>query len=226
MPSVLLIRHGQASFGAAEYDELSDLGVRQAEALADRLSRLDPYALTVEGSLARQRATTSILLGDVDGGSRRTDPRWDEYDHRDILEVAASDPELRDEFAVLEQDDVDRARAFQRILDVALRRWARGDGQRYAESWEGFAARAWDATDEMLDELDAGQTALVVTSGGVISAVVARVLGLDAGQWQALNRVIVNTSISRVVRGRGGTNIVTINDHAHLEGTDDLLTYR
>ncbi|MFT5334978.1 MAG: broad specificity phosphatase PhoE, partial [Halioglobus sp.] len=31
MASIYVIRHGQASFGAANYDKLSDLGCRQAE---------------------------------------------------------------------------------------------------------------------------------------------------------------------------------------------------
>ena len=39
MPTVLLVRHGQASFGAADYDVLSDLGRRQAQAAGRELAR-------------------------------------------------------------------------------------------------------------------------------------------------------------------------------------------
>ncbi|MDO8419608.1 MAG: histidine phosphatase family protein, partial [Rubrivivax sp.] len=33
MGTLYLVRHGQASFGAADYDQLSDLGARQCRAL-------------------------------------------------------------------------------------------------------------------------------------------------------------------------------------------------
>ena len=39
MGSIYLIRHGQASFGAENYDVLSPLGYRQSEALGDYLAR-------------------------------------------------------------------------------------------------------------------------------------------------------------------------------------------
>jgi broad specificity phosphatase PhoE len=38
MPTVLLVHHGQASFGASDYDVLSDLGRRQAEIVAASLA--------------------------------------------------------------------------------------------------------------------------------------------------------------------------------------------
>ncbi|EXF47276.1 phosphoglycerate mutase family protein [Pseudomonas sp. BAY1663] len=41
MGSIYLIRHGQASFGAENYDVLSPLGYRQSEALGDYLAQLD-----------------------------------------------------------------------------------------------------------------------------------------------------------------------------------------
>ncbi|HCT4576619.1 TPA: histidine phosphatase family protein, partial [Pseudomonas aeruginosa] len=37
MGSIYLIRHGQASFGADDYDVLSPTGIRQAEILGDHL---------------------------------------------------------------------------------------------------------------------------------------------------------------------------------------------
>jgi len=40
MGSIFLIRHGQASFGAENYDVLSPLGHQQSEALGDHLGQL------------------------------------------------------------------------------------------------------------------------------------------------------------------------------------------
>lgn len=40
--SLLLIRHGQASFGAEDYDVLSPTGIRQAQCLGEHLATFDP----------------------------------------------------------------------------------------------------------------------------------------------------------------------------------------
>jgi phosphohistidine phosphatase SixA len=59
---VLLVRHGQASFGAADYDVLSDLGRRQAEIVAGSLAeRGYRPARLVGGTLRRQRETAAAL---------------------------------------------------------------------------------------------------------------------------------------------------------------------
>ena len=42
----------------------------------------------------------------------------------------------------------------------------------------------------------------------------------------ALNRVTVNTGITKVVRGRSGTSLLSFNEHAHLTGVSGMLTYR
>lgn len=222
----MLIRHGQASFGSEDYDVLSDVGESQSRRLAQRLSRLSPPTRLVEGSLTRQRDTAAILADALDVPRVDPDARWDEYDHEELLSVAAEDPELEEEFRALGEPDVDRARAFQSVLERALRRWTTTDDGAYEETWTEFVGRCWAATDDLLGELGSGQSAAVITSGGVISAVCAAVLGLGPEQWLALNRVMVNSSVTRVVRGRGGTSVVAINDHAHLEDAEELLTYR
>ena len=57
MPSVLLIRLGQASFGATDYDVLSELGERQAAAVhAEIVRRGVVGARLVAGGLHRQLA--------------------------------------------------------------------------------------------------------------------------------------------------------------------------
>ncbi|MDE2077727.1 MAG: histidine phosphatase family protein, partial [Burkholderiales bacterium] len=63
MGAIYLIRHGQASFGASNYDQLSELGHQQArvlgEALLPRLARVDA---AVTGTLQRHQATASSCL--------------------------------------------------------------------------------------------------------------------------------------------------------------------
>jgi broad specificity phosphatase PhoE len=67
----------------------------------------------------------------------------------------------------------------------------------------------------------------VVTSAGPISAVAAALLGVPPEGWLALNRVMINTSITTVALGRSGASLLSVNDHAHVAGDGRrLLTYR
>ena len=62
MPLICLVRHGQASFGAEDYDVLSDLGREQARSLGEELRRRDLRdPLVVSGTLRRQRDTAALL---------------------------------------------------------------------------------------------------------------------------------------------------------------------
>ena len=58
MAQLLLVRHGQASFGASDYDKLSDLGVEQSRALGQFWARCDlPIDNMIAGSMRRHRET-------------------------------------------------------------------------------------------------------------------------------------------------------------------------
>src|SRR4030088_1014591 len=119
MPSILLIRHAQASFGAADYDVLSDRGREQVRALVAGLRRRRIVAdHVISGNLRRQRDTAEPYA-DALGLTVRIDPRWNEYDDRDILTHHAS------VLAGLERHPGDPAlssQEFQQILNDALRR--------------------------------------------------------------------------------------------------------
>ena len=64
MPTIYLLRHGQASFGTDDYDVLSDLGVHQARVAGAELERRDLRApLVVSGTLRRQQDTAELAAG-------------------------------------------------------------------------------------------------------------------------------------------------------------------
>ncbi|MEX1178533.1 MAG: histidine phosphatase family protein [Nitriliruptor sp.] len=219
MAVVLLVRHGQASFGAADYDVLSDTGHRQADIVAERLEATGVSSV-VHGAMVRQRDTAAPILRRT-GLTAVEDGRFDEYDHVELVRQVAADPDALPPEA--RQDDP--RRAFQAVLEVALERWIAGDHGDEHESFVGFRQRVRDGLTALTGGLDG--TVAVVTSGGVISAVCADALGLDPAGWARLNTVIVNSSITKLVVGRRGTTLVTVNDHAHLEPHGPaLLTYR
>ncbi|NER60017.1 histidine phosphatase family protein, partial [Pseudomonas sp. MAFF212428] len=69
MGSIFLIRHGQASFGADDYDVLSPTGIAQSEALGDYLARLGlRLDRCVAGTLRRQQDTGAPGAGPHAGG--------------------------------------------------------------------------------------------------------------------------------------------------------------
>jgi broad specificity phosphatase PhoE len=214
MGVIHLVRHGQATGLAGAYDELSDLGCEQARAAGAELARRGVRPTRViTGALARQRQTAAEM--GLTGAE--VDPGWDEYDHLALL--GALPPETTENIGRMP----DPARAIQELLDTTLARWVHATDARYPETWEAFQSRVRDA----LADLDGTGTTVVVTSAGPISAVAAALLGVPPQGWLALNRVMINTGITTVAVGRGGTSLVSLNDHAHLAADGRrLLTYR
>ena len=225
MPTVLLVRHGQASFGAADYDLLSDVGRRQAEIVAASLAErgYNPSRL-VSGTLRRQLETAAAFA--VPGAPElEVEPRWNEYNADEVL-THHSETALR-----LEADGAGETmtnRGFQAALEPALAEWvAHAERSPTAQTWPQFSGAGSDALSELTAGLDSGETAIVVTSGGAIAAVVGTLLGAPAETFAALNRTLVNSSVTKLAIGSTGTNVVSFNDHSHLETVDRaLVTYR
>lgn len=211
MPVVLLVRHGQASFGAKDYDVLSDVGREQSEVVRGELTRRalrSPVAVC--GSLRRQRDTASLALPGVEP---TVDARWDEYDHLGLLQRYLPADTAHD----------GSSKGVQVLLDQALSAWVDDP----AGGWPDFSGGATTALSDLAAGLEKGRDAVVFTSGGVIAAVCGALLGLGAAGVVAMNRVTANGAMTKVVVGSGGTSLVAFNDHAHFEGEQRrLLTYR
>ena len=216
MGVLLLLRHGQGSMGTADYDRLSELGCEQARLAGARLARAGLSINQVWcGGLARQQETARLVLAELGRppGDLRTDVRLDEYDPAGVL--GTSDP-----FATA--TTAKSRRAVQEALDEALSRWIQG-GTGYPEPHRDFTARVQAAVATLAARPG---TTLAVTSAGVIAVACAQLTGLPAERWPALARVTVNASITKLITGSTGTNLLTFNDHAHLEGDRSLISYR
>ena len=67
MGAILLVRHGQASFGSADYDVLSPSGEQQARRLGAALAaRGIRPASVISGSMRRQRASAAALVAQAE----------------------------------------------------------------------------------------------------------------------------------------------------------------
>ena len=159
MGQILLVRHGQASLGAADYDVLSPLGEQQAAALGACLAGV-PVEAVVHGAMRRQRETAEPLVEAAGwAATPSVDERWDEMDHQGVLD--AHPPEF---------DGEPDERQFQAWFEKATARWLSGDHDRdYSEPWAAFRDRVLAGFEAFGDG-----TSVVVTSGGPIAVVVAQ----------------------------------------------------
>lgn len=209
MGQVLVVRHGQASFGAEDYDVLSPHGEEQARWLGSSLAGLSPDVV-VHGSLKRQRDTARLMAHAAGWSATLTeDERWNELD-----QFA--------QFATIEQmpDESDGA-AFQRWYESAMGRWSGGEhDDDYTESYAAFHDRSAAA----LDAVASGGTVVAVSSGGPISALVTRLLDGGPATYARLLPTTVNTGVTRIVSGRRGLTLVSYNEHSHL--APEHVTYR
>lgn len=210
MGQILLVRHGQASWGAADYDVLSPTGEEQAAVVGRALAGLTPDVV-VHGAMRRQRRTAEIAAEAAGWGlARTTDDRWDEMDHHAIL---AAEPEPFD-------GEPDRHQ-FQAWFEAATERWTSGEhDDAYEESFPVFRTRVHAALESLRD----ASCAVVFTSGGPIASVATQLLGADTSTYVRTAPVVVNSSVTRIVSGRRGLTLVSFNEHGHVP--PELLTYR
>jgi broad specificity phosphatase PhoE len=209
MGQIFVVRHGQASFGADDYDVLSETGEEQARIVGRSLAHLDPD-LVVHGTLVRQRRTAE-LASEAAGWSAplREDRRWNELESLAQFAAVSGSPDG------LTGDE------FQAWYDAAMARWTGGEHDAdYTESYAAFRDRAHAA----LMEVASVGTVVAVSSGGPIAAIATVVLDGGAATYSRLLPGIVNAGITRVISGRRGLTLLTFNEHQHL--APDLITHR
>jgi RNA polymerase sigma factor (sigma-70 family) len=174
----------------------------------------------LRGRLARRGVASTVTVLAALGrpeSQLQTDERLDEYDHIGVMARHTDAVTFETASAAGEA-----GRALQSTLEEAIGRWIAGDSGD-GETHDAFIGRVTDAITELA--ATPGGT-IAVTSGGVIAAYCALALGLPAERWPGLARLIVNASITKIITGHTGTNMVTFNDHAHLESDRALITYR
>lgn len=232
MSTLYLIRHGQASFGTDNYDQLSATGKEQARELGRYFAasgeRIDHI---YSGSLRRQTETAEIIASEIAASALPVsiEPAFDEYDSGVILQTfaksltqeqltAAGWPELRHD-----------RKKFQFFLERAARAWV--DAQIEAEEmtpWLGFHGRISKALERIMLTHGRSKTLLISTSGGVIGTIVAQVMGLTNHTGIELNWAVHNASITRLFYSSEKLSLSMFNALPHLDRAEKrhLITYR
>ena len=216
MSTLVLVRHGQASFGGPAYDELSDLGLRQGELLRSYwLGRGETFDEVWSGSLARQRDSARLALVQP-----QVDPRWNEYDADAILArlgpgLAERRPEFRALWAAHLAAPRD-PRTFQRMFEPLMLAWVTGEAaDADVEPWAAFRDRVRAVLADVMAAPHSRRVA-VFASGGPIGVAVMTVLG--APDWRALelNWRLRNGSLTTFLFSPGRVSLDGFNATPHL----------
>lgn len=236
MGTIYLIRHGQASFGQANYDALSDKGKHQSRLLGTYLRRLNlSFDLIVTGTLTRHLETEEAFFeGYADNGRLRIPAMrmeaFNEYDSEKIIAayiglITAETPSFQADVSQMFQSK----RSFQLVFEKIMGRWVEGaDHIPGIIKWQDYKATVNDGITRIMAEHGKGRKIAIFTSGGPVGIAVQRALNLSDQDAIRVTWQVVNSSLSRFKCTRDRIMMSTFNEHPHLEEARDkgLVTYR
>lgn len=220
MGQLILVRHGQASFGAEDYDQLSDLGKRQGQRLGEywREASQTParsdelqFDAVLMGSLKRHRQTWEAI---AEGAKLQMTPEiWpalNEYDSHALIETVHPAP-------LAKPDTPEMYKHHFRLLRTALQKWMAGETQ--PKGMPSFAefAKGIQAVLQHVRETHSGRV-LIVSSGGPIATAVSQVLAAPAETAIELNLRIRNTAVTEFAYTPKRHMLLSYNNLPHLDG--------
>ena len=235
MATIYLFRHGQASFGAEDYDKLSPLGERQASLLGHYL-RDSGIVLDVafSGDLLRQRETAQLAIASQPAGiAHHIEPRFNEIDNDEQLryllpELVKSNARLRE----LIDRGLSSSKDYQKVIDAVFNHWVSPQcNEPRIQSWADYSGGVRAALAELMQSQGSGKTVGIFTSGGTIATIVAQVLGLSGAQTYQFYEPIFNCSVTQIFYSGDRTSLSYFNDRSWLQlmgakTSEDLVTYR
>ena len=235
MGTLWFIRHGQACFGADEYDALSETGYRQSNALGRYFARAGiAFDAVYSGSMKRQTETARQAMAAANHGEPMAGPtilsEFNEYDFVAIIKsqlpaLVRETPGLAEKSKNIFKDDA----TFVELFSMIFQRWIAGTHDiPGAETFEAYKDRIQQGVTKVIQDNGTGGNTAVFTSGGVIGVLVQRVLDLSLETTMETGWQICNASISRFRMTEKGLVMAGFNSIAHLEieGQQNLITYR
>ena len=221
MGTLYLVRHGQASFGAADYDQLSELGQRQCHALGEWLrGRGIAFEAVLRGTLRRhQQSLAALAEGHGALPEALAWPGLNEYDSEALIRAVHPHP--------LEVPRTPEAyRAHFRLLRQGLEAWIAGrSAPQGMPSHAAFVAGVVAALDHVRTQCSGD--VLLVSSGGPIAPPVAPVLGTPADTMIDLNMRIRNSALTEFAYTPRRHMLFSYNHLPHLDAPErrDWVTY-
>jgi broad specificity phosphatase PhoE len=242
MSNIILVRHGQASFLAQDYDRLCANGEAQARLLGEYWAQRGiVFDRVYSGPRARQTETARIVAeayrrAGVDFPDTIVMNEFDEYQAEavlreclpQLLEMNSEIRELRRAYESSKEsgDQGERRKTFEKLFEAVIRKWVGGEVAAVGiEPWSAFCERVERGLAQVVRDTPPAASALIVTSAGVIGAAVRRALHLSPEDTLQVTWMSRNASFTTFLASRERFRLSAFNAHPHLEG-DELLTYR
>ncbi len=233
MSQLLLIRHGQASFGTDNYDRLSPIGDRQARLVGRQFAAAGlTFDAWIAGGLQRQQRTANLAAEALDHTpALAVDTRFDEYDGDALFRAYL--PVVLDENREIaaDRDNIRHdPRIFQKALEQVMRHWlaATTGANEDHEPWTDFKSRVTAALARLHDDYPRDSRFAVFASGGPIAVALGAALGATDDKIIELNWSVYNAAVADLRSTRTGWRMLGFNDiSAQREARDpSLVTFR
>lgn len=213
MGTIYFVRHGQASLGAENYDQLSPLGILQSEQLGlyFQLQNIQ-FEAVYTGSLQRQIQTLEALARQakqshwISNAIQRTG--LNEYDSESVIKAVNNG-------SLDLPHNSDSYKLYFLLLRKGVQAWINAETQpANLPTFEVFKNNIL----AVMQEIQASHTGdvLVVSSGGPISISIAHLLGCEPLGAIELNLRLRNSSISEVHYHPKRLSVVSFNTLPHL----------
>jgi len=221
MGKIYLVRHGQASLGADNYDLLSSVGERQSKRLGEYFAETGvSFEAAYVGSLTRQQQTFDGLIVGMGCSDLQysTQPALNEYDSASVIKTV--------HFGQIPSPSTPQGyKEFFRLLRTGLLSWMQGQTQ--PEGMPGFKEFEFNLVLALqhIQENHSGDV-LMVSSGGPIATLIAYLLGAsDSGRIE-LNLRLRNSAFCELHYSLKRASVISFNSLSHLTpGYEDWITY-
>ena len=254
MKLISLVRHGQASYGADDYDKLSPKGVAQTQWLGDSFRQPGRQVHhLVSGDMVRQKDSLKhflshyyvtregIELTEITHHTQNlANPRvnlplllgadggFNEFNHEQVLFKAKLGFEDKPSFLAYLATKSMPEISFTELFGQAMKRWQSGKfDSDYDESWQGFLQRTWQGFERLIEQTGEHEHSMAFTSGGVIASIMQQVLKLSESQAFELNWHIANASVHQFQVSDTGIFLQTFNEFSYLyQQGEEMVTWR
>jgi len=231
-----MFRHGQASFGQDNYDQLSPTGYRQARLVAEHLRDLGiTFDAVYTGALTRQKQTFQSMADVFDESD---DPLPTPVETADLNEYNSTGvwqhyyPAITRDHPELELDETrlkQNPKQFQHVFTRIVQRWITDSHDPSGiESWRAFRSRIGAGLNTIIRQEGSGKNVMIFTSAGPVATAVQMATGMPDDRCIGISWQVLNASTTRFRYNTKEMTLVGFNDVAALErqGDPELLTYR
>ncbi len=235
MATVYLIRHGQASFGSDDYDQLSPLGIRQAKVTGEYFRECSIFFdAAYSGDLKRQVNTCELILASQPTSLNvKIDSRFNEINNDEQLEHLLPEIiKIRPDIASLVDQGIVSSKDYQKAIDAVFNYWVSHDCKNAEiQSWHDYSRDVEEALCDVMKSQGSGKTVAIFTSGGTIATIVAQVLGLSGKQTYPFYEPMFNCAVTQLFYNQDRISLSYFNDRSFLQvlgrtNQENLVTYR